>query len=40
MKNRKSYVVDSPFGKCDTDNKGSAVGVVRMDPQKSYAGRL
>ena len=38
MKDRKSYVVDSPLGKCDTDHKGSAVGVVRMDPQKSYAG--
>ncbi|MHC4105877.1 MAG: DUF362 domain-containing protein, partial [Planctomycetota bacterium] len=38
MNDRKSYVVDSPFGKCDTDHKGSAVGVVRMDSQKSYAG--
>lgn len=38
MNDRKSYVVDSPLGKCDTDHKGSVVGVVRMDPQKSYAG--
>ncbi|MHC4105433.1 MAG: DUF362 domain-containing protein, partial [Planctomycetota bacterium] len=38
MNDRKSYIVDSAFGKCDTDHKGSAVGVVRMDPQKAYTG--
>ena len=38
MHDRKPYVVDSPLGKRETDRTGSPLGVVRMDPEKSYAG--
>ena len=38
MNARNPYVVDSAFGKIETDCTGSPVGVVRMDPEKSYAG--
>ena len=38
MNARKPHVVYSPFGKIESDSTGSPVGVVRMDPKKSYAG--
>jgi len=38
MNDSKPLLVNSPIGKCKTDHTGSPVGVVRMDPERSYAG--
>lgn len=38
MKGHKTLCVNSPIGQCEPDHTGSPVGVVRMDPEKSYAG--
>ena len=38
MEYLKDVSVNSPFGERMTDSTGSPVGVVRMDPDKSYAG--
>jgi hypothetical protein len=32
----KPLQVESPIGRKETDSKGSPVGVVRMDGEKSY----
>jgi hypothetical protein len=36
--NLKPLVIDSALGKMEADRTGFPVGVVRMDPDKSYAG--
>jgi hypothetical protein len=38
MNEEKTTSVDSPLGKSEIDHTGSIVGVVRMDPEKSYSG--
>jgi Domain of unknown function (DUF362) len=38
MKMEKPFLVDSPIGRCETDCTGAPIGVVRMDPERSYAG--
>src|SRR5512136_319144 len=38
MNKSKSFILDSPLGKTETDHLGSPVGVVRMDASKSYSG--
>ncbi len=38
MKNPNAWIVESPIGQRETDRSGSPVGVVRMDPAKSYSG--
>jgi hypothetical protein len=38
MEYLKNISVDSPFGTSAIDSTGSAVGVIRMDPKRSYAG--
>ena len=38
MKTSKALTVESPLGQRETDHSGSPVGVVRMDPAKSYPG--
>jgi hypothetical protein len=37
MGNAKNIFINSPIGKQEIDSKGSTVGVVRMDVDKSYA---
>ncbi len=38
MENLKGKIVDTSIGQKQADRNGSPVGVVRMDPEKSYAG--
>jgi len=38
MNEQKSMIVDLPIGKSEIDYTGSLVGVVRMNPEKSYSG--
>ena len=38
MSDLPPLVVDSPLGRKEVDHSGEPVGVVRMDPEKSYSG--
>jgi hypothetical protein len=38
MERSRSFLVGSPVGKRETDRSGSPVGVVRVDPDRSYSG--
>ncbi len=38
MNEQKTMRVDTPIGRSEIDHSGSPVGVVRMDPEKSYSG--